>query len=81
MKKKLYTIRMQNEKLEKEKRIKTSRQISNEEVKRTINITQNWKAPVNDRVPKFWWKQLTATHIVLTSELNFIIDGKDAIPE
>lgn len=44
------------------------------ELRRVIGKTQNWKAPGNDRVHNFWYKQFTNTHGLFVKHLNDLLN-------
>lgn len=58
----------------------TNYEITKEEILAVIRKTHNWKSPGTDQIHNFWYKQLSAIHPSLTSEINKVIAHPDSLP-
>ncbi|XP_015189702.1 PREDICTED: uncharacterized protein LOC107073527 [Polistes dominula] len=54
--------------------------ITEDELKKTIRSTHNWKHPEPDHIQNFWYKKFTTTHPYLTQQINKIIEDPQELP-
>jgi hypothetical protein len=54
--------------------------VCEKDIAEALRTTLHWKVPGRDQIPKFWLKQLTATHKHIAAVFNKLIE-EDPIPE
>ena len=56
-------------------------EITPEQVLKAVNKTLNWKAPGQDKIQNFWYKQFTATHKHLAKCYTYLLTYPEQMPE
>lgn len=54
--------------------------VTEEEVRRAINISKNWRGPGLDRVQNFWYKKFTSVHSRLARSINEVMSRPEEFP-